>query len=108
MPQKVCERGINHVMAYAFFSKCPKIEDDHFRFIFCFQNQMGKVGHFEKKKHVINKKTGNGSKMNIFDFGAFRKEMHIPSHDKFLFHMLFGAFHVTPRSNSRSKTFRHK
>ena len=35
--------------------------------------------------------------MNIFDFGAFRKKMHIPSHDKFLFHMLFGAFHVTPR-----------
>ena len=35
--------------------------------------------------------------MNIFGFGAFRNKMHIPSHDQFLFHMLFGAFHVTPR-----------
>ena len=63
MPQKARERGIYHVTAYAFFSNCPKIEDVHFRVIFCFQNQMGKmrlskkeyrkVGHFEKK-HVIN------------------------------------------------------
>ena len=36
MPQKAFERGIYHVMAYAFFSKCPKIEDFHFRYIFCF------------------------------------------------------------------------
>ena len=36
MPKNACERGIYHVMEYAFFSKCPKIEDVHFRFIFCF------------------------------------------------------------------------
>ena len=62
-----------------------------------------KVGHFEKKardqfnfSHLILK-TENGPKMSIFDFGAFRKKMHMPSPDKFLFHMPFGAFHITPR-----------
>ena len=35
-------------MAYAFFSKCPKIEDVHF----LFQNQMGKMGHFKKKSSI--------------------------------------------------------
>ena len=57
------------MMAYAFFSKCPKIEDVHF----LFQNQMGKMGHFKKKssikkwgiskkKHVINSKAENEPK----------------------------------------------
>ena len=51
MPKNACERGIYHVMEYAFFSKCPKIEDVHFRFIFCFLNQKGKMGHFKKIEH---------------------------------------------------------
>ena len=33
IPQKACERYIFHVMAYAFL--CPKIEEYHFRFLFC-------------------------------------------------------------------------
>ena len=74
-----------------FFSKCPKIEDVHFRFIFCFQNQKGKMGHFKKNEHRkvghfekkardqlnfshLILKTENEPKMNIFDFGAFRKK----------------------------------
>ena len=65
-----------------FFSKCPKIEDVHFRFFFCFQNQMGKMGHFKKKTSV--------------EKWGISKKMHMPSHDKFLFHILFGAFHATP------------
>ena len=32
MPKNACERGIYHVMEYAFFSKCPKIEDVHLLF----------------------------------------------------------------------------
>ena len=33
--------------------------------------------------------------MKFFDFGAFQKIEKMPSHDKILFHMLFGAFHDT-------------
>ena len=43
-------------------------------------------------------KTENEPKMNMFDFGAFRKKMHMLSHDKILLHILFGAFQVTPRT----------
>ena len=69
-----------------------------------------KVGHFEKKARdqfnfsYLILKTENEPKMNIFDFGAFRKKMHMPSHDKFLFHMLFGAFHITPRTARNQNT----
>ena len=114
MPQKACGRGIYQVMAYAFFSKCPKIEDAHFRSIFCFQNQMGKIElitcfffempHFSmldffEMPHfsLLILKTENGPKMSIFDFGAFRKKMHMQSRATYIFHILFGAFQVTPR-----------
>ena len=33
--------------------------------------------------------------MKFFDFGAFQKIEKMPSHDKILFHKLFGAFHDT-------------
>ena len=33
-----------------------------------------KKGHFEKKKHVIDLKTGKAPKLNIFDFGAFQEK----------------------------------
>ena len=33
--------------------------------------------------------------MELFDFGAFQNFMQMLSHDKIIFHMLFGAFHVT-------------
>ena len=37
MPQKLFERCILHVGAYAFFSECPKIEYIHFRCFFRFK-----------------------------------------------------------------------
>ena len=33
--------------------------------------------------------------MKFFDFGVFQKIEKMLSHDKILFHMLFGAFHDT-------------
>ena len=35
--------------------------------------------------------------MNFIDFGAFQIFKQMLSHDKIIFHMLFGAFQVTPR-----------
>ena len=35
--------------------------------------------------------------MNFIDFGAFQIFKQMLSHDKIIFHMLFGAFHVTSR-----------
>ena len=35
--------------------------------------------------------------MKVFDFGAFQINMHMASREKYIFHMLFGAFHITPR-----------
>ena len=52
--------------------------------------------------------------MKLFDFGAFQNFMQIQSHDKIIFHMLFGAFQVTPRITvmaialSRQETLRHE
>ena len=37
--------------------------------------------------------------MKFFDFGAFQKIVKMLSHDKILFHMLFGAFHDTSCMN---------
>ena len=45
---------------------------------------------------MVNFKTENEPKMKVFDFGAFRKIEKMLSHDKILFHILFGAFHDTP------------
>ena len=96
----------NFVMWWHFlnFLKSPKIEEFHFRFIFCFKidhvlifwnapfflsdSEIGKM-------HMINFKIENEPKMKFFDFGAFQKIEKMLSHDKILFHMLFGAFHDT-------------
>ena len=40
--------------------------------------------------------------MKLFDFGAFQNFKQILSHDKIIFHMLFGAFQVTPRTSSKN------
>ena len=40
---------------------------------------MGKVGHFEKKKHVIDLKPRK--EPNMFDFGAFEEKMHMLSRE---------------------------
>ena len=83
MPQKSCERWFCHVIAFAYYLKCPKIEEIHFRFFFdpfegflyeipdifmseifemfhfyYFQNQIGKMGN-SNKRHVSNFKTEN-------------------------------------------------
>ena len=39
--------------------------------------------------------------MNVFDFGAFQRKIQMLSHDKMLFHMLFGAFQGTYRVPGR-------
>ena len=49
-----------------------------------------------KNKHVTSLKMKNEPKMKVFDFGAFQKNMHLASREKYIFHMLFGAFHITP------------
>jgi len=36
--------------------------------------------------------------MKFFDFGALQKIIQMLSHDKIIFHMLFGAFHVASRN----------
>ena len=54
------------------------------------------MGHF-KNEHVINFKIEKEPKMELFDFWAFQNFMQMLSHDKIIFHMLFGAFHITPR-----------
>ena len=47
----------------------------------------------------------NETKMKVFDFGAFQKYMHMASREKYIFHMLFGAFHITPRILNLKKRF---
>ena len=37
--------------------------------------------------------------MKVFDFGAFQNKMHMASREKYIFHILFGAFHGTPRTS---------
>ena len=39
----------------------------------------------------------NEPKLKVFDFGAFQNKMHMASREKGIFHILFGAFHGTPR-----------
>ena len=93
-----------------FILKCPKIEEFHVRSLFCF-----KIDHmlffkcpifpfcFWKwgisKKHVINFEKEKEPKMKFIDFWTFHNFMQMLSHAKIIFHMLFGAFHVTPCTN---------
>ena len=46
---------------------------------------------------MINFLTEKEPKLKLFDFEAFQKNNQMLSHDKIIFHMLFGAFHDTPR-----------
>ena len=55
-----------------------------------------------KKKHVTNFKMKNEPKMKVFDFGTFQNNMHMASREKYIFHILFGAFHGTPRTKIHS------
>ena len=108
MPQKACERGIYHVSICIFFTKCPKIEDVHFRFIFCFlidhvlffrntplfYARFFKCPFFPFSRSIKNRKWTENEHLR---FWGISKKMHMPSRNKFLFHMLFGAFNVTSR-----------
>ena len=40
--------------------------------------------------------------MKLFDFWAFQNFMEMLSHDKIIFHMLFGAFQITSRITNNS------
>ena len=53
-----------------------------------FMFEFFEMPHFSHFQNQIGKK--------IFGFGAFQKIQKMLSHDKILFHMLFGAFHDTP------------
>ena len=44
---------------------------------------------------LINFQAENQPKIKLFDFGAFQINMHMASREKYIFHMLFGAFHIT-------------
>ena len=37
--------------------------------------------------------------MDLFDYWTFQNSIQMLSHDKIIFHILFGAFHVTSRKN---------
>ena len=71
--------------------------------------EMEKIGHFNVfehkkwgisgKKHVTCFSNRKGPKLKFIDLGAFRGKMHMPSHDKFLLHMLFEVFDCTSRTS---------
>ena len=50
---------------------------------------------FRKKRHVTSFKTRNEPKMKLLELRAFQNKMHMASCEKYIFHMLFGAFHDT-------------
>ena len=35
-------------------------------------------------------------KLKVFEFWAFQKQVHMPSREKYIFHMLFRAFNNNP------------
>ena len=37
-------------------------------------------------------------KMKFVDFGSFQSKIEMPSHDRIIFHVLFGLFHITFRT----------
>ena len=52
---------------------------------------------------MINFKTDKEPKMKLFDFWAFQNFTQILSHDKIIFHMLFGAIQITSRKSLNLK-----
>ena len=53
--------------------------------------------------HMINIKTEKEPKIKFFDFGALQINGQMESHDKSIFHMLLGAFHIIPRKLNLKK-----
>ena len=93
---------LSYHIRFSFFSKCPIFpvsESDRKKGAFrkkCNPYMVRKLG-ISKKMHVINFKTEKEPKMKFFDFWAFRKKWQKLSRDKIIFHMLYRAFHNTPR-----------
>ena len=44
-------------------------------------------------------RTKKREKLKVFDFWAFQNFMHMKSREKYVFHMLFGAFQITSRTS---------
>ena len=100
MPQKVCGGDILYVMAFVKnFEMPPKIDS---KWGISKNSSLKKWG-ISKIKHVISFRTEKREKLKLFDFGAFQKFMQMPSREKYLLHILFGAFQVPSRSRN-SKT----
>ena len=55
---------------------------------------MPDLDEFGGQNQIRTKKTEN---LKVFEFWAFQKNLHMPSREKYIFHMLFRAFHDTPR-----------
>ena len=62
---------------------------------------MGKWG-ISNNSHVINLITEKEPKIKFFDFGVFQINEYMKLHDKIIFHMIFGAFQITPRTTLAS------
>ena len=101
MPQKACERCIFQVRPYAYLFEMPQNRRLSFSTYFSFSNFLKRpIFPISKKKHVTSLKMKNKSKMKVFDFEAFQINMHMASREKNIFHMLFGAFHITLRNSN--------
>ena len=48
------------------------------------------------KKHIKDDFACDGILSDSENFGTFQINGQMSSHDKMIFHMLFGAFHITP------------
>ena len=57
---------------------------------------------FETRDEISDGKIEN---LEVFEFGAFQKNMHMASHEKYILHMIFGAFHITPHICPNSRTY---
>ena len=69
-PKSMWKRNLSCDGICIFFRNAPKSK----MFIFCFQNQMRKKARDQLNFSHLILKTENEPKMNIFDFGAFRKK----------------------------------
>ena len=72
---------------------------------FTFSESDRKIGAFQKISTWSILKMKRNRKWNSPISGHFKKNMQMLSHDKIIFHMLFGAFHVTPRMWNGSVNF---
>ena len=100
---------IDHVH---FFPKCPAFLCSFFlnAQFFLSDSDNGKNCAFKKKTNI--KKRGISKQMHVSSFKTEKepkmflgisKKYHKPSREKYIFHMLFGTFHNTPRNYRNNK-----